>query len=71
MSVLCVDVGCWALWSCGAVQLFRDEVSIYLLQLPHSPFSSFQPKLSSFSSLEGGGMGDKSPPRDRVLVLSS
>lgn len=34
MSVLCGDVGCWALGSCGAVQLCSQRrVSIYLLHV--------------------------------------
>lgn len=66
MSVLCEDVGCWALESCDAVQLCSPRrVSIYLLHAykqweediccssSTTPLNSFHPILLSISSFGG------------------
>lgn len=83
MSVLCGDVGSWALGSCGAVQLCSLRTGLDLLtaslqtvggrhllrQFHHSPLNSFHPKLLSISSFWGGG--GKSPHQDRFPGLAS
>lgn len=56
MFVLCVDVGCWALWSCGAVQLFHDE-GLDLLTAAPTLFIQFISSQTLIHFLFGRGGG--------------